>query len=245
MALVTSSLENDVLELVFNDPKSRNSLSLAAATEIEIALETAMKTKQKFGVVIFNAPGRVFCSGGQLDDYAGMKDASEGIAVNDRIRAILDHLSRLQVPTICVVTGDCFGGGIELVSAFDFVLATPNVLLGFWQRKIGLSFGWGGGQRLLKRVSAAKLKAFTLSTRLIGASEAQAEGLIDEVVHAAKIRQRSLALAKELMKAPKAAAAALKNFSPEKEVETFNTLWWNEEHRAVLNSRPAKPIKKS
>ncbi|HVK61433.1 MAG TPA: enoyl-CoA hydratase/isomerase family protein [Bdellovibrionales bacterium] len=233
MALIKSSEKNGLLEVSFHDVTSRNSFSLEAALELQSALARA----DQCSALVFRAPGRVFCSGGQLDDYAQMEVASEGIEVNNRIRSALAELDGLEIPTVCAVTGDCFGGGIELMSAFDFVLATPNALFGLWQRRIGLSFGWGGGARIEERIGTQKLRAWSLSSQLIGADEALKAGLVDEVHHEGKILERAEVLARTLAQLPSAPVSHLKKYEAENEVSAFNELWWNPEHRQILDRR--------
>jgi enoyl-CoA hydratase/carnithine racemase len=132
MSLITASKINDVLHISFRDPKSRNSFSHAAALD----LKKALSHTHDCSALVFTAEGSVFSSGGQLDDYARMTKPDEGIAVNDEIRGVLSELSSLKIPTVCAVTGDCFGGGVELISAFDFILTTPNAFFALWIIKI-------------------------------------------------------------------------------------------------------------
>jgi enoyl-CoA hydratase/carnithine racemase len=176
----------------------------------------------------------VFCSGGNLTDYAAMTSPEEGKRVNRKIAAILDEVSRLPVPTVCAVTGDCFGGGVELISAFDVVLSVPHAMFALWQRKIGLSFGWGGGKRLESRLGIHKLRQLALSANSFSALEAMKLGLIDAVSIDERLLEDARACAMGMSALPKAPVASLKSYTPEKEKEIFESLWLNEEHAKVL-----------
>lgn len=215
----------------FRDPNSRNSFSIRTAEELRETWESKRGTYES---IIFTAPGRVFCSGGNLADYAAMTSANPGRDVNKRISQILDEFSRLTVPTVCVVTGDCLGGGLELISAFDVVLSSPHALFGFWQRKIALTFGWGGGRRLEKRVGQKKLTELALSAATFGAAEAHRIGLVDAICVEALLFEEALNRVRQMQELPKGPVEALKNWEPETEQETFDKLWWSDEHRAAL-----------
>ncbi len=230
--LLSASKRSDILHLTLNDQTSRNAFSIRAACE----LRDHLKSKD-FSAVLFQAQGRVFSSGGHLSDYASMSSAEEGRHVNDEIRDVLAELSALDRPTIAAVGGDAFGGGLEVLSCFDVVISVPNAIFALWQRKIGLSYGWGGGSRLEKRIGAAALKRLSLSTEAFSAHEALALGLIDRVVQESMLAAAALAQALQMMKHPEAPVAALKNFDASREVSDFNSLWWNPAHKHVLSTR--------
>jgi enoyl-CoA hydratase/carnithine racemase len=166
-----------------------------------------------------------------------MPTADEGRHVNDEIRSVLGELASLPVPTIACVTGDAFGGGVELLSCFDHVLSVPHAMFGLWQRKIGLSYGWGGGGRLESRLGTAQLRSLSLSTRAISAREALAIGLVDQLVQPAALESSASALAQRLISLPTEPVATLKSFTSFSEADSFNALWWNPSHTKVLSSR--------
>ena len=147
------------IETVLNDSNSKNAFSLSIAREIRTCFANA-----KHKSWLLRAQGPVFCSGGQLKDYANLDSSEQGIAVNNEIRAILHELSQMPVAKTALVDGHCFGGGIELLSCFDYVVATPKSLFALWQKRIGLSFGWGGKRRLESRVGSETLKKWFLSS---------------------------------------------------------------------------------
>jgi enoyl-CoA hydratase/carnithine racemase len=86
-------------------------------------------------------------------------------------------------------------------------------------------------------VGATKLRAWSLSTSLITAEEALATGLVDEIVHRPSIEARAFVLAGSLAKLPRSPLEKIKTLTSENEVATFNSLWWNPEHRSVLDKR--------
>jgi enoyl-CoA hydratase/carnithine racemase len=234
MSFIRSRLEGEILFITFQDSSSRNSWSLGASRELR---EVLRARDPRVRALVFSAEGRVFCSGGNLSDYAALSKAEEGRAINDEITSDLAALASLGVPTVCSIGGDCFGGGVELASAFDVVLAAPHVMFGLWQKKIGLSYGWGGGARIERRIGSARLREWSLTSRCVLASEARAAGLIDEVVAADSLAARTVDVAKRLASGSMAATVALKNFDSKQERETFHSLWWTDDHRAALQSR--------
>lgn len=236
--MISATLSENILWVEFSDPESRNSFSLRAAEELAA---TCAKHKGEFDALVFTAQGRVFCSGGNLTDYAGMTEADQGIEVNRTIAKVLEDLEKLPVITICLVGGDCFGGGIELISAFDRVLSAPHAFFGFWQRRIGLSYGWGGGKRIMRRLGLKRTRNLALTAEVLSANEALATGLIDGIHHTSRLKSSAIELIKRHRSMPQIPVTGLKTWTSKSEREIFEGLWWSEEHRAALESRKKKP----
>lgn len=234
MSLVKSCIHERILHVAFSDSTSRNSFSVRAANELASVLDLHL---DQFDGLVFSAVGRVFCSGGNLSDYAAMTDPEHGKSVNRRITDVLDRLARIDKPTACVVTGDCFGGGIELMSAFDVVFSVPHAVYGFWQRRIGLSFGWGGGARIESRIGTHSMKRLALSAANLSAREALGIRLIDFIVPETLILGAAESCVRSMSSLPQAPVGPMKAWSQEREMDIFEALWWNEEHRRVLEKR--------
>jgi enoyl-CoA hydratase/carnithine racemase len=234
---ISGEMRGEILVITFDDPATRNSFSLRAANLLKACLADQVSS---YRALVFLTKGPVFCSGGNLSDYASMSTSEEGKLVNQRITSILDDIAKLPVPTVCAVSGDCFGGGLELVSAFDSVICVPHAMFGLWQRKVGLSFGWGGGARLESRIGAAQLKRLSLSTECVGAHQALTYGLVDAVVPSVKLEKVAFDLAQKIASLPQAPIGGLKTWSSSSEAKLFEQLWWNEEHRAVLKKHSSR-----
>lgn len=224
-----------IARFILDDPSSRNALSLKEAQRLASELNLK-KSNLDYDAVLVTARGSHFCSGGNLSDYAGMKKPEQGKAVNRKITAILDQLSTLAVPTACVIQGDCYGGGLELLGAFDYVVSLPEAQFGFWQRRIALSFGWGGRKRLSRRLSESQIDQLAMSSRNLSASEAKEIGLIDEVAIASRAVSQAEDWLIRTAALPALPLQQLKSSIGKKvdEQKFFEKLWWNKEHLKVL-----------
>ncbi len=174
-----------------------------------------------------------FCSGGNLKQYAN-ESSDTGRAINMKIREVLDQLYRHPHKTIAVVSGFCLGGGMELLSCFDSIVATPSATFGLWHRRIGMSYGWGGGQRLLNRVSPHLLKDLSLSARSFSAYEALEFGLADLVCSEQKTLEKVDFILDKNSCLPKEPFQTIKQFNPLSEVEDFEKIWMNPSHQKNL-----------
>lgn len=197
------------------------------------------KAKIVSAIIWTNELGFPFCRGGNLKYYGSLATKLEGLKANREIRKSLLRLSTLPIPTLALVRGDAFGGGLELISCFDVVISTPAALLGFWQRRIGLTFGWGGGQRALNRLTSACLRRLALESASISAYEALTLGLVDQIVPADLSEALVVRRLKEILNGSPETCEAIKMWSAKAETKIFEDLWFSPEHRAKT-SRPVR-----
>jgi len=220
--------KNGLLLVNFFDPSSRNALGLS---QVRFLVDSILKAKPK-SLLLTNS-GPVFCAGGNLKAYAQLATPADGRRVNQEIGSAFETLHQLAIPKAAVIDGHCFGGGIEVLSLFDFVVATPPSYFGLWQRKNGLSFGWGGRKRLENKVSPSSLREWFLSASLKSSYQARELGLLQAV----ELRSRGLQRAKFWLES----ASSLRSQSLElydersmTETQVFETLWGNEDHEKSL-----------
>jgi enoyl-CoA hydratase len=206
--------------------QTANALTLADSRELKAQL------KKKWNLIICKGEERVFCSGGQLKDYAKLKTKAAGIKINAEIQKNLAALKNHSALKIALVGGDCFGGGIEFLGCFDVIYSVPQVLFGFWQNKMGVSYGWGGYKSLQDKLNPLFLKQAVLEERICTAFEMKELGLVREIVRVqdfAKIAERwQLALAKKPSK------LEIQNHLHKNADVLFRKLWWAPEHREIL-----------
>lgn len=226
-------IEDSVALMVLDHEERGNSFG---SSEAAVLLKT-LKNKSLKGLVMTGTGTRFFCTGGNLAEQAE-SGAKKAYAAQERVRKALDELSAWPRPTVALVNGDCFGGGTELLSAFDLVLAAPHALFGFWQRKLGLTYGWGGGARLLRRLTPQALSVRSLDTRLVTATEAQRIGLVDGLIRLDAKYERAVAWIFETGALP--AFSEMKSWSARNESAVFKRLWMNPSHKATVAKHAKK-----
>lgn len=227
---------------MLDDQGHRNAFRITTARELKGILrqsKSKKRTEEKPSLLIYRAKGPVFCAGGDLRDYEKM-GAATGRKVNREISSIIDELRAWPGPSLAVVEGDVLGGGLEMMAAFDAIWSTPDAMFGFWQRRVGLSLGWGGERRLRDRLSLAQLRHEVLTARTLTAETALQIRLIDAIVPREKIEADLQAWIRGQCELSSTTAIASKNILEAKTSalarRIFNQLWWNPEHRARLKA---------
>ncbi len=169
--------------ITINRPQVLNALSLEVVAELtEAARQAGLDAADGKirGVVLTGAGSKAFVAGA---DIAAMADMSEHQA---REFARLGHalgekLAALPIPVIAAVHGFALGGGCEVALACDFIYASEAARFGQPEVKLGVIPGFGGTQRLLRRVGLARALELCMSGAMIDATEALRIGLVNRV----------------------------------------------------------------
>jgi enoyl-CoA hydratase len=160
-------------------------------------------------LVVTGAGDRAFVAGGDLSALAGL-GPEEALAFAARGQAVFDRLERLPGPTIAAVNGFALGGGCELALACDLVYASPGARLGQPEVNLGIIPGFGGTQRLSRRVGAMRALELMLTGEPVDAARARELGLVLEVVPAAELLAHSRAQARKILSRGPLAISAVK-----------------------------------
>jgi len=219
----------DALNLDFFIPTTANALSLEAARELGRLPKAYGKSKKP--VIVSSVHPRVFCSGGNLSDYKKLSTKAAGLKVNREIQKHLQAFAAWPVPKLAIVEGDVLGGGMEWLARFDFRWGAAHTLFAFWQRRIGLSSGWGGGKAWSLKIGEEKVRQLLMEGRVLGAQEALRLGLIDRVVCSWKIRAEAAKWAAQMHQPH---MRELSRWKAAKEASLFSSLWMGPGHSAIL-----------
>ncbi len=229
MSLIKHTLKNDVLWMTLTDSKSGNAFSPSMAADFHKIRQTCSHQ-----ALVVQSEGRFFCSGGNLRHYQSLKTKDEGLQQNQEIQDILKDLEQSQVPTVALVDGIVLGGGIEFLSAFHQIIATPSSLFGLWQRRIGLTFGWGGQSRLQQRMGFARTRQWLHNGKTHSAWAAQEMGLVDAVVLRESLVFKATKVLSEISEFGRDSFARIQEHSSDQET-AFKKLWLSGRHKDVLS----------
>ncbi len=197
MADLVTELAGSTFWITLNRPDVRNALSRAVNLELgQIAADVSRRADVR-AVVITGAGDKVFCAGADLKERKGVPAAESGPYI-DAISGAIRAIGGLRKPTICMMNGSAYGGGLELALACDFRILVEGAEVGLTEVKLGIMPGAGGTVRLTRLVGEARAKEMILLGRRIGASDALRFGVVNEVVPRANLRAAVDALLAEL-----------------------------------------------
>lgn len=131
-------------------------------------------------VILTGAGDKAFVAGADISEMVEMTPR-QAQAFAEMGGALGNAIETSDKPWIAAVNGFALGGGCELALACDFVHASENAKFGQPEVKLGVIPGFGGTQRLSRRVGVAKAKELCMTGDQIGAAEALRIGLVDAV----------------------------------------------------------------
>jgi enoyl-CoA hydratase len=171
----------DELALVTLDrPEVLNALNFDLLRDLGAALDQVAGSDAR-SLLITGTGERAFCAGADVKELIGrsLEAARRGAAFGQAIFAKLDTL---PIPSIALINGYAFGGGLELALACTFRLAARTARLGLPEIKLGLIPGYGGTQRLPRLIGEARTLETILTGRAVMAEEALQIGLVNRLV---------------------------------------------------------------
>jgi enoyl-CoA hydratase/carnithine racemase len=186
----------------------RNALSRAVNLKLQDIAAGFEHREDIVAVVLTGAGDKAFCAGADLKERKGVP-ASETAPYLNAIAGAIEAWGAIRKPTIAMMNGSAYGGGLELAMANDFRVLADDAEVGLTEVRLGIMPGAGGTQRLPRLVGEARAKEMILLGRRIKAARAKEIGLVNEVVPRDQLRAAVDALLAELaLCAPLSVAAA-------------------------------------
>jgi len=163
--------------LTIDRPERRNAVDGATAAALLEGFEAFCADDGARVLVLTGAGDQAFCAGADLKAIGTLDpDAPGGPLGFTRLAS--------PKPTIAAIGGWCLAGGFELALWCDLRVATEDARFGFAERRWGVPLIDGGTQRLPRIVGEGRALDLILTGRTVDAAEAQAIGLVTEVVAA-------------------------------------------------------------
>lgn len=182
--------------LTINRESARNALDTATAQALDEALTRAEADPTVGAVVLTGAGDKAFCSGMDLKEAARI-GAGHGLIPGRGFGGITER--QRTKPLIAAINGTAVAGGFEIMMACDMVFAAEHALLGLSEVKRGLFAFAGGIQRLARQVPRATALAMIMTGEPLPARRLYELGVVTEVLPAADVLPRALAVTQAML----------------------------------------------
>ena len=197
-----------VATVTLSRPSVLNALNAQLFNDLERVFQFLAQDPGTRAVVITGAGEKAFAAGADIAELADIPDAAAGEKLSLRVQSVLRLLDTSSKPVVAAINGFALGGGLELALACTLRLAAETAKLGQPEVKLGLLPGYGGTQRLPRLIGRSAALKLLLTGEMITAGDALRLGLVDEVVPAADLADRTHALAARIANGPQLALAA-------------------------------------
>ncbi|WP_108449073.1 enoyl-CoA hydratase-related protein [Halomonas sp. BN3-1] len=191
-------VDNDgVVRLTINRPKALNALNREVIEALAEILDRLEGREGLRAVLITGAGEKSFVAGADITAMREMNPLEARDFAGQALKTI-KRLETLPVPVVALVNGFCLGGGCELALACDWAVASDNAVFGQPEVLLGVIPGFGGSQRLPRRVGPAMALDLCTTGRKIDAQEALRIGLVNQVMSQAELEDYAATLTKQL-----------------------------------------------
>ena len=252
IGFVTVERADHIALITIQRPDKLNALSSAVLRDLAVAFQALLdptpggtETEQVRAAVLTGA-GRAFVAGADIAEMAAMTSAEalRFAASGHRLCALIEEA---PFPVIAAVNGAALGGGCEIALACDFIYAAEGAKLGQPEVNLGVIPGFGGTQRLARRVGVARARELVYTGGIITAEQALTIGLVNAVHPAADLLQRARDTALEIASRGPLAVSAAKRVilrgeeadlpaANELEAQAFAALFGSEDQRAGMKA---------
>ena len=200
MSLEQKRVSEHILWATINRPKARNAVDFDVIEKLE-ELVTQVEREDDIRVLILSGAGdQSFVAGGDLKKFHTIKSKDKAVEMSKRMHDLFNRIERLPCWTVACINGDAYGGGIELMLAFDFRISAPKVKFGFTQGRFYLVPGWGGLTRLVEKVGKAKALEWCGKSEIISAESALKNGIVEFILTGIDLEKEALEWAEKLTK---------------------------------------------
>ena len=189
---VQYSREGHICRITLNVPEKHNSLGQRELEALKYYLGHLADDSQARVLVVTGAGEKTFCAGASLEQL------NAGEIHPDTFQNTTDQLASLEIPTICALNGNVFGGGVELALSCDFRFGVEGSRLRVPAAAIGLCYPLSGINRFVERLGVNVAKRILVASETFD-SEAMLEmGFLDHLVLPAQLAEKTTAFAQHI-----------------------------------------------
>ena len=246
--------QGSIVTLTISRPEKLNALNADVLVRLGNALAELEREPDVRVAILTGAGDKAFVAGADIAAMAEMT-AAQAKAFSDLGHAVFARLETAHFPVIGAVQGFALGGGCELALACDFLYASEKAKFGQPEVSLGVIPGFGGTQRLARRVGIARARELCFTGELIAADDALRMGIVNVVVPHADLMTKVRAVAEKIASKGPLAIAQCKRVllrgadvplttANELEAQAFASLFGSLDQKegmaAFIQKRPAK-----
>lgn len=209
--LIEITVTGPIAYVAFNRPEVLNAVTTALHRRLITAFDEIAELPE-IRCVVLRGNGRAFCVGADQKERPSMtaQDIRERRRISPDAFAVMRRCTR---PVIAEVHGYAFGSGLEMALGCDLIVAAEGTIFGLIETLRGAIPAGGGTQLLPRLVGLMRARELIFTGRRFTAEEAAAWGMLNEVVPAAELSSRVVALAEQIC-----AAAPISNIQAKEAV---------------------------
>lgn len=173
-------LERDgaLARLVLDRPQARNAIPADGWRTLAERIAEAARPPAR--LLLLTGAGGAFCAGADLAGFEKLqRDEAARLRFRQDMRLALDTLRGLDLPTLAVIEGPCYGAGVALAMACDLRLAHASARFAITPALFGIAFPQEDVHRLVELVGPGQAAHLLFTGLSIDAAAAARIGLVE------------------------------------------------------------------
>jgi enoyl-CoA hydratase/carnithine racemase len=181
-ARVDYEVRDRVARLTLNQPHKLNAMSFDMWAALPALVARAVADDHVRAIAVEGAGEKAFCSGADISQFGEKRSSEEAAAAyEEAVRAGLAALSECEKPTLALIRGICFGGGLALAGSCDLRLVREGARFSIPAAKLGLGYAYNNLDFLVRRIGLGAAADIFYSARQFDAHEALRLGIASQV----------------------------------------------------------------
>jgi enoyl-CoA hydratase/carnithine racemase len=169
--------------IVFDQPARRNAINGEMWRGIPPAMQRFDADPEVRCVAFRGAGTDAFSAGADISEFENRRASEESVGqYDDLLDRVLHSIQGSMKPSVAMIYGYCFGGGVEIALACDLRYCAASAQFSIPAAKLGLAYNVEGHKRLLETVGHARAREIMFLGRRYPADEALAMGLVHRVL---------------------------------------------------------------
>jgi enoyl-CoA hydratase len=175
-------IESGIAHITISNERRRNAISLAMWRQLLKYLLEAEIDDRTRTIVISGAGSLAFSSGADISEFRTVRSTPEQVAIYEGVAIqVQQTLERLSKPSVALVEGICYGGGVNLAMACDIRLAAENATFCVPAARIGIGYSLDEVLVLVAKFGRATATDLLLSGLPLSAHDARSGGIVQRL----------------------------------------------------------------
>jgi methylmalonyl-CoA decarboxylase len=193
MALILTSLQDEIGTLTFNNAERRNALSGKMVEELLQAMDALEQSRAR--VLIIRAPSgaRVWSAGHDVTELP--VPGRDPLGFNDALVTILRTIQACPLPVIAMIEGGVWGGACDLALSCDILIGSPTASFCMTPAKIGVPYNASGILHFMNIMGVNIAKELFFTAQPLSAERAAHLGILNHLVPEGELESFTYALA--------------------------------------------------
>lgn len=176
------AFDGPICRIMLDQPAKMNAMNFDMWSALPDAVARAEAEPGIRVITVEGAGDKAFCAGADISQFGDKRTGEEATRAYDRaVAAGMEALFHAAKPTVALIRGICFGGGMMLALACDIRLARSDSRFRLPAARLGLGYGAFNIELMVRRIGMTAASDILFSARILDAAEAQRVGIASAV----------------------------------------------------------------